>query len=75
MKIGAIIDADILIMVFGTLREDLFPSSERNNCLTCGSVTVDITKLDTGELCIYAVGLVLDMFNLFAKLAPTLIKC
>ena len=44
MKIGAIIDADILIMVFGTLREDLFPSSERNNCLTCGSVTVDITK-------------------------------
>ncbi len=42
MKIGVIIVADILIMVFGILREDLFPSM--NNCLTCGSVTVDITK-------------------------------
>ena len=66
-------DDDILIMVFGMLMEDLFPSSERNNCCTCDSVTVDITKLDTGELCMYAVGLVQDIFNLFAKLALT--KC
>jgi hypothetical protein len=50
VKIGAIIDDDILIMVFGMLLEDLFPSSERNNWRTC-DIQTHIQVLDYNKVC------------------------
>ena len=75
VKGGERIEDAILTIVFGTLIEVLLPSSPLKRHCTWYSVTLVMTKLDTGELCIYLHGSSFDFGNEFAKLGPTVTKC